>query len=487
MPNTRSAKGRLSRAGRASVVELPRTARVTPKLYSPPHRRGGSDDPRAALCLALTSFVLALPGAGRAAEPADLVLRTPWCTRWTRNGRAPSRGGSRQSNRRRGLDRRGAGLCGKPDTCPRPRGRTVVPASTTRTPPAGDRLRAPRVDLVGTRSYAEVVERVATAVKGRRPGEWIRGRGWHEGKWTRRWPGPCEGSRPMRRSPPCLPTTRSSSTGPMATPSSQREGHGLAGIARTTKPPRGRDHPRRVGRGDRGVRGQRGRARGCPGARAEEVRRALVLAMDECLAKGVTSLTDAGAGTTSSRCIAKRRGRKAAHAPLRDAAGLPTMRFARPAGDRPRQRHADVRSVKLYADGALGSRGAALLEPYSDDTGNPGLLVTPPEGMLEPPASPSPTAPVGTHAIGDRANRIVLDAYETAFRRARRRRTRASASSTRRSSTRRHPRFGRLGVLAAMQGIHCPSDRPWPEAPRDARVAEGAYVWRKLLDTGPAS
>jgi hypothetical protein len=146
-----------------------------------------------------------------------------------------------------------------------------------------------------------------------------------------------------------------------------------------------------------------------------------------------------------------------------------------------------VRAVKLYADGALGSRGAALLEPYSDDPGNSGLLVTPPEGLLE--AARFALAhgfQVGTHAIGDRANRIVLDAYETAFgeiRAAKDPRFRVEHAQILDAAD--VPRFGRLGVLAVMQGIHCPSDRPWaPKRLGDARVAEGAYVWRKLLDTG---
>jgi predicted amidohydrolase YtcJ len=220
----------------------------------------------------------------------------------------------------------------------------------------------------------------------------------------------------------------------------------------------------------------------------DEVRRALELAMDECLAKGVTSLTDAGAGTDVLALYRE----AAAAGKLRTrlyvmAAGLPTVR----ALGRPEIGLGDgmltVRSVKLYADGALGSRGAALLEPYSDDPGNSGLLVTPPEGILE--AARFALAhgfQVGTHAIGDRANRIVLDAYETAFREnpaAKEPRFRVEHAQVLDAAD--IPRFGRLGVLAAMQGIHCPSDRPWaPKRLGEARVREGAYVWRKLLDAG---
>jgi predicted amidohydrolase YtcJ len=146
-----------------------------------------------------------------------------------------------------------------------------------------------------------------------------------------------------------------------------------------------------------------------------------------------------------------------------------------------------VRAVKLVADGALGSRGAALLEPYADDPGNAGLLVTPPGEILE--AARFALAhgfQVGTHAIGDRANRVVLDAYETALREhpaAKDPRFRVEHAQILDAAD--IPRFGKLGVLASMQGIHCPSDRPWaPQRLGEARVKEGAYIWRKLLAAG---
>jgi hypothetical protein len=167
------------------------------------------------------------------------------------------------------------------------------------------------------------------------------------------------------------------------------------------------------------------------------------------------------------------------------AAGLPTMReLERPD---PGNGFLAVRAVKLYADGALGSRGAALLEPYADDAGHSGLLVTAPEGILEAVRfALAHGFQVGTHAIGDRANRIVLDAYEKAMAEhpeARDPRLRIEHAQILDAAD--IPRFGRLGVLAAVQGIHCPSDRPWaPARLGEGRVKEGAYAWRKLLDAG---
>jgi predicted amidohydrolase YtcJ len=143
--------------------------------------------------------------------------------------------------------------------------------------------------------------------------------------------------------------------------------------------------------------------------------------------------------------------------------------------------------VKLYADGALGSRGAALLEPYSDDPGNRGLIRTPPAEMLEAARfALGHGFQVATHAIGDRGNRVVLDVYEKALgEHPEVKDPRFRIEHAQILDAADIPRFGKLGVLAAMQGIHCPSDRPWADRRLGkVRVAEGAYVWRKLLDSG---
>jgi len=368
-------------------------------------------------------------------------------------------------------------------------GRTVVPGfDDSHAHMLGIGFARLDVDLVGTRSYAEVVDRVAKAVKTRRPGEWVRGRGWHEGKWDAPAPGTVRG----------FPTHDALSAVSPDNPVvlERADGHAVLanakamarkGITRETRPPAGGEIIRTPAGDATGVFVDNAEGLVEPPERTpREVRRALELAMNECLAKGVTSLTDAGAGTD---VIALYR-EAAAAGRLRTrlyvmAAGLPTMRaLGQPDSG---QGMLAVRAVKVYADGALGSRGAALLEPYLDDPGNSGLLVTPPEGILE--AARFALAhgfQIGTHAIGDRANRIVLDAYETAFREspaAKDPRFRVEHAQILDAAD--IPRFGRLGVLAVMQGIHCPSDRPW--APRrlgDARVTEGAYVWRKLLDTG---
>jgi hypothetical protein len=446
-----------------------------------------------ASCLAASaSLMLAVPRDGRAAERADLVLTN--AVVHTVDAKQPrAEAVAVRGNRIVAVGSTAAvqALVGPRTRVLDLRGRTVVPGfDDSHAHLLGIGFARLDVDLLGTRSFAEVVERVAAAVKGRRPGQWIRGRGWHEGKWG----APAPGS--VRGFPTHVALSAVSPENPVVL--DRADGHAvlanaramaLAGISRATRTPDGGEIIHDASGEPTGVFVDRAEGLVAPPDRSpDEMRRALELAMDSCLAKGVTSLTDAGAGTDVVGLYKE----AAAAGTLRTrlyvmAAGLPTMR----ALGRPQTGLGSgmltVRAVKLYADGALGSRGAALLEPYADDPGNSGLLVTPPDGILE--AARFALAhgfQVGTHAIGDRANRVVLDAYETAFRESpavKDPRFRIEHAQTLDAAD--IPRFGRLGVLAAMQGVHCPSDRPWaPKRLGEARVTEGAYVWRKLLDTG---
>jgi hypothetical protein len=346
------------------------------------------------------------------------------------------------------------------------------------------------VDLVGTKSYSEVVERVAATVKTRKPGEWILGRGWHEGKWAEAAPGAVRGF------PTHTALSAVSPDNPVVL--TRADGHAilvnakvmeLMRLTKDTQAPAGGEIIRLADGSPTGVLVDNAKDLvRVPPPSAAQNRRALELAMEECLAKGITSLDDAGAdmdavalykehalgGTLRIRVYAM-------------LAGADTLRrFEEPeiglGGG-----FLTIRSVKLYADGALGSRGAALLEPYSDDPGNSGFFVTPPQALLD--ATRYALAhgfQVCTHAIGDRANRMVLDTYEQAMKE-------YPASKDPRLRIEHAqildaadvPRFAKLGVIASMQGIHATSDRPWAANRLDMdRVTEGAYVWRKLLASG---
>ena len=346
------------------------------------------------------------------------------------------------------------------------------------------------VDLEGARSYDEVVERVAAAVKTRSPGEWIRGRGWHEEKWSV----PAAGA--VRGFPTHGALSAVSPENPVVL--TRADGHAvlanaramaLRGVTARTPAPRGGEIVHDEAGRPTGIFVDNAKALVEPEARTPtETRRALEVAMDECLRKGVTSLVDAGEGPDVLALYRER----AAAGKLRIrlyamAGGLDTLRGLASPEVGLGGGFLTIRAVKLYADGALGSRGAALLEPYTDDPGNRGLLVTPKERLLEATRLALEKGfQVATHAIGDRANRVVLDVYEQALAEhpeARDPRLRIEHAQILDAAD--IPRFGRLGVIASVQGIHCPSDRPWaPKRLGMARIEEGGYVWRKLLATG---
>ena len=146
-----------------------------------------------------------------------------------------------------------------------------------------------------------------------------------------------------------------------------------------------------------------------------------------------------------------------------------------------------VRSIKKYIDGALGSRGAWMLEPYDDLPEHSGLNVTPINDIKE-------TAKIAiengfqlcTHAIGDKGNREALNIYENAFiKNSDKKDLRWRIEHAQHLSKNDIPRFAKLGVIAAMQAVHCTSDAVFvPKRIGDARAEEGAYVWRKLIDSG---
>jgi predicted amidohydrolase YtcJ len=345
------------------------------------------------------------------------------------------------------------------------------------------------VNLVGTTTYAEVVERVAAAVKGRAPGEWIRGRGWHEEKWSRTPPGAVRGfptHEALSAISPDHPVVLTRADGHALLANARAMA--LLGISRETRTPDGGEIIRDAEGDPTGVFVDNAESLIVPAERtAAENRRALELAMEECLEKGVTSLTDAGASPEVLdlyREYAVKGGLRIRIYAM--AGGLETLRGLEAPEIGLGGGFLTIRAVKLFADGALGSRGAALLEPYEDDAGNTGLLVTPREVLLEATREALARGfQVGTHAIGDRANRIVLDVYEEALAERPGESPRLRIEHAQILDEEDIPRFARLGVLAAMQGIHCTSDRPWaPKRLGTARVEEGGYVWRKLLATG---
>jgi predicted amidohydrolase YtcJ len=221
-------------------------------------------------------------------------------------------------------------------------------------------------------------------------------------------------------------------------------------------------------------------------AREMEVLR---LADQEVISKGITSFQDAGSsfGTVEriKRAIDEGRMHTRLWVMIRggNAQSLAAGRVIGYGNDM-----LTVRAIKITADGALGSRGAWLLEPYADKADSTGLATTPIDQMARAAQIAYDAGyQVCIQAIGDRANREVLNIYEETFRR----NNRNGKDLRWRIEHAQHingtdiPRFGQLGVIAAMQGVHCTSDAPWVE-PRlgAARAQEGAYVWQKLMQSG---
>ena len=220
-------------------------------------------------------------------------------------------------------------------------------------------------------------------------------------------------------------------------------------------------------------------------------RRALELAARDCLSKGITTFQDAGSEFATVDLLRKMEDEGALGVRLWVMLSEDNDALEKSAAAYRQIGSANgmltVRAIKRVLDGALGSHGAWLLAPYTDLTQTTGLN-TYPLDQLERTAriAAAHDLQLCVHAIGDRANREVLDVYERVLS------TLPDGKEKRwRIEHAQHvdpadvPRFARLGVIASMQGVHCTSDGSWvPVRLGDERTRAGAYVWRKLLDSG---
>ena len=359
------------------------------------------------------------------------------------------------------------------------------------------------LDLTTARTWDDIVAMVAEAVRDAEPGEWILGRGWHQEKWDRVPEDAVEGVPTHRRLSevsPDNPVVLTHASGHAALVNARALE--LAGIDRDYRPPEGGEVVRDAAGEPTGLLRENAqdpigaaRARSEAGQTQEEreshFRRVVDLAAAEALSKGVTTFHDAGVsfGTIDGyRALAE-----AGELPIRLyvmvrepnselEAHLPEYRMIG-VGDH----HLTVRSIKKQIDGALGSHGAWMLEPYTDLPKTTGLVLEPVE-EIQRTAELAMTHgyQLNTHAIGDRANREVLDIYERAYE------AHPEVEDPRwRIEHAQHldpadiPRFAELGVIAAMQGVHATSDRPWvPTRLGQERTDTGAYRWQDLWETG---
>ncbi len=359
------------------------------------------------------------------------------------------------------------------------------------------------LDLTTADTWGDIVSLVGEAASSAEPGAWISGRGWHQEKWSEP-PDPMVEGQPVHDGlsavSPANPVILTHASGHASFVNAKALE--LAGIdADTPNPPGGEIVHDATGRPTGVLRetaqGLARRAFGEEEANRSEAeqearsREQVRLANEDLLRKGVTSFQDAGSGFETVDLLRT----------LADEGALPVRLYVMLrggvftlegrldeyymvgyGGDR-----LTVRSIKQVADGALGSHGAWLLEPYADMPSSTGLPTTPPEEIerLARLAIESGYQ-VNTHAIGDRANREVLDLYERTFA------DHPDVGDLRwRIEHAQHidpadiPRFAELGVIASMQGVHACSDGPWVGLRLgEARARSGAYVWQDLMRAG---
>lgn len=358
------------------------------------------------------------------------------------------------------------------------------------------------LDLINTTSYQEIVDAVAERVKTAEPGEWITGRGWHQSKWDEMPEETVKGFQTHDLLSSVSPDN----------PVYLRHASGHAGFANAKAmeisglkllPQEGIDEFEVEGgeviRDDLGrptgvfnERAQTLITRQIPESTPETDRKAFELAVAACQRDGITGFHDAGIGREAIALFEQMKAEGKMNVRLYtmltgwDKELLQEWYERGPLVDP--DHLLTIRSVKLNCDGALGSRGAWLLESYSDRPGHFGHETLPMDFVKETALNGLQHGfQVCSHAIGDRANREILDRYEAAFKEL----PELTNDHRYRIEHAQHlhpediPRFAELGVIPAMQAVHLSSDRPWAiDRLGEKRIKEGAYMWQSLLESG---
>ena len=346
-----------------------------------------------------------------------------------------------------------------------------------------------QADLVGTTSKAEVVDRLRAFAADLPDGAWITGRGWDQNDWGEGEPFPTRAD--LDAAFPDTPVWigRIDGHAAWANTAALR----AAGIDPNAPAPADPS-------GGAVIRDAEGRPTGVFVDAAEALvasampapdlafyEAALERALDETARHGLTGVHEAGVPLA---LLDLYRGFIAdGRFPLRNYAMITPGEIAAFCAEHPDGLDVDgrlaVHSVKVYVDGALGSRGAALLEDYSDEPGNHGLLFLSADSLQTTAARAMRCGlQVNTHAIGDRGNRTVLDAYEGAIDATGGGPGRHRIEHAQILNLDDIPRFAALGVIASVQPTHATSDMPWAETRVGPDRIRGAYAWRRLVDAG---
>ncbi|MEJ2052503.1 MAG: amidohydrolase [Calditrichaceae bacterium] len=359
------------------------------------------------------------------------------------------------------------------------------------------------LDLSNAGTWDEIIEIVKGAVHKVKPGEWIIGRGLHQEMWESLPEQTVEGypiHSGLSRISPDNPVMLTHASGHAIF--ANAKAMTIAGVSKSTADPKG-GHIVRIQDGQpSGIflenaetlvenEYEKYRAARTPEEKEAEIIKMIQLASEECLKNGITSFQDAGQPFEIIDIYKK----------LADQDKLNTRLWVMINEDNHELESGidaykivnygnyklTVRAIKRYMDGALGSRGAWMLKPYSDMPSTTGLNTTPLDEFKETARfAIEHDFQLCTHAIGDRANREVLNIYENIFKQ-----NHNKTNLRWRIEHAQHlhpddiPRFSKSKVIASMQGIHCISDGPWVHKRiGEERAKEGAYVWKKLLESG---
>ena len=355
-----------------------------------------------------------------------------------------------------------------------------------------------QLDLSTAESYAELVSMVSDAIDSSNPGEWILGRGWHQSKWSDNADSFIKGFQThdsLSKISPNNPVWLKHASGHAGF--ANQKAMDIAGVSSETEFGFGGEIIKDLSGNPTGVFNER--AQGLISKHVDTNLgkdsdiRAIELAVKTCLEHGITSFHDAGTGsktiTTLRSAIDKNLLKVRVYAMLtsRDTSLLNQWYKNGPEIGTGND-FLTIRSIKLNADGALGSRGAWLIDEYTDRPGHFGMATQSIDYVYKVAKNGIQNGfQVNSHAIGDRANREILDQYEKVFNEF----PKLSKDHRWRIEHAQHidpkdiPRFGSLKVIASIQGIHMSSDRPWAiNRLGQKRIVESAYVWRDLINHG---
>jgi hypothetical protein len=350
------------------------------------------------------------------------------------------------------------------------------------------------LNITGTTSYQQIIDKVAEKVKTVEPGEWITGGRWDQNDWDdKSFPVHDALSEVSPDNPVYL--TRVDGNSAFA----NRKALEFSGITRDTPDPFGGVIIRTKSGEPTGVlinRAMNQVIENIPADSDERYREKFRKAVNSCLKVGLTGVHEAGVGPHAIEMYKdlfdKGKLKMRIYAMLGEEEDLPldmdlVAYFRKHRIEGYGDHMLSVRSIKLFFDGALGSRGAAFFKPYEDDPQNSGLLRITPEYIYEiSKAALEADMGVNTHCIGIRGNSLCLDAYEKAFKENPKEGHRFRIAHAQIVRPEDVKKFVSLGVIPSMQPTHCTSDMYFVEDRVGKERAEGAYAWRWFIDAGLA-